>query len=96
MHAAALQFDLRIPDASSLKEKRRVVKPLMEAIRSKFSVGVAEVGQNDIHQRAAIGIAIVAGEYFHITKVTHQIERFVASVPGVEVIAMHVYAMEEA
>ena len=50
---------LRIPGCRSLKEKRKVVKSMVGRIRNHFNVSAAEVGANDIHQRAEIGLALL-------------------------------------
>ena len=46
------RFDLRIPGARSLKQKRHVVKGLTAALRQAFPVSVAEVDHQDLWQRA--------------------------------------------
>lgn len=52
--------ELHLPSARSLKDKRRVVKSLIERIHQRHRVSVAETEYHDLHQRAEIGIAIVA------------------------------------
>jgi uncharacterized protein YlxP (DUF503 family) len=49
----------RLHDCRSLKEKRSVVKYIIHQIQNRFTVSVAEVGANDIHQVAEIGFALV-------------------------------------
>jgi uncharacterized protein YlxP (DUF503 family) len=49
----------RLHDCRSLKGKRKVVKSIIGQLRNHFNVSVAEVGSNDIHQRAVIGFAMV-------------------------------------
>jgi len=49
----------RLHDCRSLKSKRKIVKSIIAKIRNNFIVSVAEVGSNDIHQKAEIGFAIV-------------------------------------
>ncbi len=49
----------RLHDCHSLKGKRKIVKSMIGQIRNTFNASVAEVGQNDIHQRAEIGFALV-------------------------------------
>lgn len=53
---------LRIHDCRSLKGKRKVVKSVVQRIRNNFNASVAEVGANDIHQRAEIGIALAGND----------------------------------
>jgi uncharacterized protein YlxP (DUF503 family) len=86
MLAALCLFDLRIPGAGSLKEKRHVVKTVTASLRSRFNVAVAEVDHQDLWQRATIAVSSVAGEGYHLRKVMHQVERHIGTFPAVEVI----------
>jgi uncharacterized protein len=49
----------RLHDCRSLKGKRKVVKSVISRLRNNFNVSVAEVGSNDIYQKAIIGFALV-------------------------------------
>ena len=53
---------LRLHDCRSLKEKRKVVKSIINRMRNSFNASVAEVGSNDIHQRAEIGFSLVGND----------------------------------
>jgi hypothetical protein len=81
------RFDLRIPACHSLKEKRHVVKTLTNAIRSSFNVSVAEVEHQDLWQRAALGVAAVGAQEYHLRKVLHEVEKLVDRWGEVEVIS---------
>jgi uncharacterized protein YlxP (DUF503 family) len=86
MLVALSAFDLRIPGATSLKEKRHVVKSLTQGIRQRFNVAVAEVDHQDQWQRARLGISAVSSQAFLLRKVMHEVERYVARNPTVEII----------
>jgi uncharacterized protein YlxP (DUF503 family) len=61
--------ELHLPQARSLKDKRRVVKSLVERIHRKYRISVAETDYQDLHQRAEISIAAVSqgeGELDHL------------------------------
>jgi uncharacterized protein YlxP (DUF503 family) len=62
MIIAALKLTLVIPENDSLKGKRRVVKSLIEKVRHKFDAAIAEVGDNDLWQKAKIGVALVGND----------------------------------
>jgi uncharacterized protein YlxP (DUF503 family) len=49
----------RLHDCRSLKGKRKVIKTIINKIRNNFNASVAEVGSNDIYQRAEIGVTLV-------------------------------------
>jgi uncharacterized protein len=84
VHAAALSLDLHIPASRSLKAKRAAVRPIVEGIRNKFHVSVAEVDFHDQWQRARLGVAVVAESEGHLREVLASVERFVVSRPDVE------------
>ena len=50
---------LRLHECRSLKGKRKVVKSVIAQLRNNFNASVAEVGANDIYQRAEIGVSLV-------------------------------------
>jgi uncharacterized protein YlxP (DUF503 family) len=62
MVVGTLRLRLAIYGALSLKDKRRVVKSLIERVRHRFNMSVAEVGSLDHRQQADIGIAMVAND----------------------------------
>ena len=52
----------RLHDCRSLKGKRKVIKSIISRMRNSFNASVAEVGSNDIHQRAEIGFSLVGND----------------------------------
>ena len=62
MTIGVLQIEIAIPDAMSLKDKRRVVKSLIDKIAHGHNVSIAEIGALDEHRRSIIGLAMVAND----------------------------------
>ena len=87
MFIGVARFDLRVPDSSSRKDKRAVVRSLKALLHQKFACAVAEVDHLDLTQRTAIGVSVVSGEHFQARKVLQQIGRAIEGSPGVEIIA---------
>ncbi len=85
MHVAIVQLELHIPTSRSLKEKRAVLRPIVEGLRHRFQISVAEVGYQDKWQRALIGMAVVSDSHGHAVEVVDNVERWVWSKPGIEV-----------
>ena len=73
MVVGLLEVTLAIPMARSLKEKRGVVRSCCDRVRNKFKVSVAEVGDNDVHNRARIGFAAVANDESFVNSVLDKI-----------------------
>jgi len=81
-----VRFDLHLPACHSLKEKRAVIKPILDGSRHRYQVAAAEVGAQDKWQRASLGMAAVGGTVGHVAEVLDAVERFVWSFPEVEVV----------
>lgn len=62
MIVGVLRIELAIGDARSLKDKRRIIKSIKERMTNTFNVSAAEVDALDAHQRAVLGVAVVANE----------------------------------
>ena len=95
MKAAALKFELHIPDSHSLKEKRAVIRPLVEGLRRQLSVSVSEVEHQDTWQRVGLGIAIVAPDGGRLESLIERVRRYVGDNLEVEVCDVAVYYMED-
>ncbi|TQS44801.1 DUF503 domain-containing protein [Cryptosporangium phraense] len=88
MFTGTLEFDVVLPgDSRSLKAKRAYVRPVVAALR-RLEVSAAEVGLQDLHGRAAIGVAAVAGTASHVGEVLDACERLVAGRPELELLSV--------
>ena len=90
MIAALVVIELHIPMAGSLKGKRSVVKSMIAALRNDLGVSVAEIGHQDLWQRARLGVAIAAGSEIGARKVAQQVEKIVWREPRIDVVSFHV------
>lgn len=72
-------FDLHLPGCRGLKEKRMIVKSLKSRIRHDFEVSAAEVGGQDLLQRAEIGVAVVGPDQAPLDALLQNILSFVES-----------------
>jgi uncharacterized protein YlxP (DUF503 family) len=87
MFVLAEEVELHLPHAHSLKDKRQVVKSLIEAGRRRFGISAAEVGRQDSWQRARLGFAVVASSAAQAESVLDEVDRFVWSRNEVEVLS---------
>ena len=83
MIVGLLTMELYIPDGGSLKDKRRVVRSLVDRIR-RFNVSVAEVDGHDTWQRATLAAAVVTTDTRHAHRVLSAVVRLVESHGAVE------------
>ena len=68
MLVGTLTMHIHLHGIGSLKDKRRIVKSLIERLKNRFNFSVAEVDAQESKQLAVIGIATVSNESIHITK----------------------------
>ena len=78
--------ELYLPDSQSLKAKRQVLLSVKDRVRDRFNVSIAEVGDQDLWQKAVLGIACVANERKHVNQVLDQTVNLIRSVPMVDLI----------
>lgn len=75
MVVGILRLTLSIPGAHSLKDKRRVVHKIVERARSRYNASIAEVGDNDLWQRAQLGVSVVANDRRFVDEVLSKLTR---------------------
>ncbi len=72
-----LRMEFSIPGNDSLKGKRRILRSLMDRLRSKFGVAVAEVDHQDAWQKACVGVACVSNDAAVANEVLSRVLRWV-------------------
>ncbi len=75
-------MEIQIEDAHSLKEKRHVVASLRERLRSRFNVAVAEIGCQDLWQRAIVSAVTVSADHSYAEGVLQAVEREAEGILG--------------
>jgi len=85
MHIGTLTVVLYLHAAESLKDKRQVVKSLIETTRQKFNISIAEVDDLDKWRKATIGIAFVSNDKAHVNRVLDKVVNTLENNPAVEV-----------
>ncbi|MEZ5141310.1 MAG: DUF503 domain-containing protein [Acidimicrobiales bacterium] len=88
VHVLALRVEIHLPASHSLKDKRAVVKTILEGARRRFQVAAAETDHHDTWQRAQLGFAAVASSPGHVVERLDEVERFVWSFPEAEVLSV--------
>ena len=76
MFTVSAKLTFHIDHANSLKDKRMVVRSLVDKTRRKFNAAVAEVATQDAHRTLTLGVAVVSGENAHAQNMMDEIIRF--------------------
>jgi len=88
MKVLVSRIELYIPDASSLKDKRRVVRALKDKIWSKFRASISEIDGHDSLQFAVLGLSYVSNDGPLLESIMNKIVMFIEDAyPGL----LHTY-----
>ncbi|MBX2812858.1 MAG: DUF503 domain-containing protein [Myxococcales bacterium] len=74
-----IELTLLLPFVGSLKAKRSIIRKVIDRTQAKFKISIAEVGDNELHQRAVIGASVVANDTAHVHTVLNKVRDSVAS-----------------
>ena len=83
MHIVALRVRVEITSGLTLKDKRQVIRSLLDRIRSRFNVSAAEVGENDSVRYAELAAAAVANDRPFLDRVIGKVVDLIESEPRV-------------
>lgn len=86
MTVGVCTIELYLPANRSLKDKRRVLKSLMERIKQRFNVAIAEVEEQDLWQKSVIGITCIGNRKDHVNGMMDKVVGAIRSNPQVEVV----------
>ncbi len=90
MIVGTCEIELIIYEANSLKEKRHVIKSIIERIKSRFNASAAEIDYNDLWNRSVIGIAVVSNKKSLCESMIIKIIDFIDNDERVEIINHYV------
>ncbi|MBI2936454.1 MAG: DUF503 domain-containing protein [Chloroflexi bacterium] len=80
MHVAVCRITLRLAENHSLKEKRAVVRSLVQRVRNRFNVSVAEIDDNEAWQQAVLGVSCVSNDARNANQTLSHVLNFVEDV----------------
>jgi uncharacterized protein YlxP (DUF503 family) len=79
MIVGTLKIEFHLSDNRSLKGKRKIVRSMVDKVKSRFNVAIAEVGSNDKWQKIELGISTVGNDRRHIDSSLNHILTFIDS-----------------
>ena len=83
-------IEIQIHGSQSLKEKRGVVQSIGRRLRNRFNVAVAEVGGQDLWQRALLGVTAIGSDAGVVRSVLDRVVSFAEEMHLAEVIRSEV------
>jgi uncharacterized protein YlxP (DUF503 family) len=82
MFVGVLRLTLHLPDPGSLKSKRHLLRSAIDRVKARFNVSIAEVGANDLWQRAVVGVCAVGNDHGFVNEALDKVADFVGSMHG--------------
>ena len=77
MSIGLLTLYLSLPGCTSLKEKRRRLKPLIHRLHREFNISVAEIEYQDRWQEALIACTFVSNDKGHTQRYLQKVIRWI-------------------
>ena len=77
MKVLVMSIKLRASWVHSLKEKRMVVKSIIQKLKNKFNISVNEVEDQDIHQSVVIAISSICSSSSQVDSTMENIINFI-------------------
>jgi uncharacterized protein YlxP (DUF503 family) len=85
MVVGVCHIGLLIHDNHSLKGKRQILKKVLEKVKNRFNVSIAEVGSHELWQRAEIGLTAVGNDGAFVNSQLLKVLDFIENLHIVEI-----------
>ena len=79
VHVLLLLIECHIPHSQSLKQKRAVIKSLVDRLRSRFNASVSETGFLDEWQRSVVAISLVSNNRRYLQQQIESVEQLLTT-----------------
>jgi uncharacterized protein YlxP (DUF503 family) len=86
MVVGTMIIELLLHDNRSLKGKRKIVRSMVDKVKHKFNVAIAEIGSNDKWQRIELGISTVGNDRRHVDSSLANVLSFLDSLYLAEIV----------
>ncbi|HLV08582.1 MAG TPA: DUF503 domain-containing protein [Halanaerobiales bacterium] len=81
-----LKLELYFPMAFSLKDKRSIIKSIMEKGRQRFNISISEIDNNELWKNATLGVVTVSNNKGYAEKLLTGTLNFIENYNGLEII----------
>ena len=89
MLVCLIRIQLHLYNVHSLKEKRGVLKSAIEKIRHRYKLSIAEVGEQDVWQSSALGIALVGNDKGLLEREMEKVLQFLENNAELEIVSVN-------
>lgn len=86
MVVGALRIVFFLADSHSLKGKRKVVRSMVDKVKAKFNVSIAEVDSNDKWQKIELGVAVIGNDRRYVDSCLNHVRDYLESLYLAEIV----------
>jgi uncharacterized protein len=80
------RIEIFFPEAHSLKDKRQMIRKIVDKTRAKFNVSMVEIADSNLWQKGRIGFAVMGIKKDHVSAAIENIQEYVESLYAGEII----------
>ena len=88
MFIGICRIELLLMESFSLKDKRQTVRSIIERLKNRFNISIAEVGYLEALRRTVLGLALVSNETAYLEKMMGKVINFVEADARVQIIGL--------
>ena len=88
MFIGICKMELLLVESFSLKDKRQTVRSIIERLKNRFNISIAEVGHLEALKRTMLGLALVSNETAYLEKMIGKVINFVEADARVQIIGL--------
>lgn len=89
MQMIGIELTLHLYEVMSLKEKRRIVRSILDYIHHHFHISTAEIGYLDSLGRSSLGFGLVTNDLQNSEKILQKVINYVDEQTEVEIITIN-------
>jgi uncharacterized protein len=80
------RIEIFFPEAHSLKDKRQMIKKIVEKTRAQFNVSMVEIADNNLWQKGRVGFAVMGIHKDHVQVAIENVQKYIESLYAGEII----------
>ncbi len=88
MMVGVLRVQLLLPGTATLKEKRAILRRLLDRVRGRFHISAAEVSEHESHQSAVVGFSTVGADGGKVARILERVAKYIEGTGLAEVAAV--------
>jgi len=80
------RIEIFFPEAHSLKDKRQMIKKIVDKTRAKFNVSMVEIADSNLWQKGHISFAVMGINKDHVQVAIENVQKYIESLYAGEII----------